>query len=289
MKELTYSQKVEQSINKRFRKGIWTKFVLALKRYNLVEDGDKIAVCISGGKDSMLLAKLMQMLKKISETKFDLVFLCMDPGYNKENRKQIEENAKKLEIPIEIFETNIFDSVVNIEKSPCYLCARMRRGHLYNEAKKRGCNKIALGHHYSDVIETTLMGMLYGAQIQAMLPKLHSQNFEGMELIRPLYCVHEDDIIAWRNYNNLTFLQCACRFTEMCTINEEENISARKEVKKLIKQLKEKIPEVENHIFKSVHNVNVSTFVGLKVNDQLLDFNDLHEGKVKLEIKKDND
>lgn len=289
MKELTYSQKVEQSINKRFRKGIWTKFVLALKRYNLVEDGDKIAVCISGGKDSMLLAKLMQMLKKISETKFDLVFLCMDPGYNKENRKQIEENAKKLEIPIEIFETNIFDSVVNIEKSPCYLCARMRRGHLYNEAKKRGCNKIALGHHYSDVIETTLMGMLYGAQLQAMLPKLYSQNFEGMELIRPLYCVHEDDIIAWRNYNNLTFLQCACRFTEMCTINEEENISARKEVKKLIKQLKEKIPEVENHIFKSVHNVNVSTFVGLKVNDQLLDFNDLHEGKVKLEIKKDND
>lgn len=289
MKELTYSQKVEQSINKRFRKGIWTKFVLALKRYNLVEDGDKIAVCISGGKDSMLLAKLMQMLKKISETKFDLVFLCMDPGYNKENRKQIEENAKKLEIPIEIFETNIFDSVVNIEKSPCYLCARMRRGHLYNEAKKRGCNKIALGHHYSDVIETTLMGMLYGAQLQAMLPKLRSQNFEGMELIRPLYCVHEDDIIAWRNYNNLTFLQCACRFTEMCTINEEENISARKEVKKLIKQLKEKIPEVENHIFKSVHNVNVSTFVGLKVNDQLLDFNDLHEGKVKLEIKKDND
>lgn len=289
MKELTYSQKVEQSINKRFRKGIWTKFVLALKRYNLVEDGDKIAVCISGGKDSMLLAKLMQMLKKISETKFDLVFLCMDPGYNKENRKQIEENAKKLEIPIEIFETNIFDSVVNIEKSPCYLCARMRRGHLYNEAKKRGCNKIALGHHYSDVIETTLMGMLYGAQLQAMLPKLHSQNFEGMELIRPLYCVHEDDIIAWKNYNNLTFLQCACRFTEMCTINEEENISARKEVKKLIKQLKEKIPEVENHIFKSVHNVNVSTFVGLKVNDQLLDFNDLHEGKVKLEIKKDND
>lgn len=289
MKELTYSQKVEQSINKRFRKGIWTKFVLALKRYNLVEDGDKIAVCISGGKDSMLLAKLMQMLKKISETKFDLVFLCMDPGYNKENRKQIEENAKKLEIPIEIFETNIFDSVVNIEKSPCYLCARMRRGHLYNESKKRGCNKIALGHHYSDVIETTLMGMLYGAQLQAMLPKLHSQNFEGMELIRPLYCVHEDDIIAWRNYNNLTFLQCACRFTEMCTINEEENISARKEVKKLIKQLKEKIPEVENHIFKSVHNVNVSTFVGLKVNDQLLDFNDLHEGKVKLEIKKDND
>lgn len=289
MKELTYSQKVEQSINKRFRKGIWTKFVLALKRYNLVEDGDKIAVCISGGKDSMLLAKLMQMLKKISETKFDLVFLCMDPGYNKENRKQIEENAKKLEIPIEIFETNIFDSVVNIEKSPCYLCARMRRGHLYNEAKKRGCNKIALGHHYSDVIETTLMGMLYGAQLQAMLPKLHSQNFEGMELIRPLYCVHEDDIIAWKNYNNLIFLQCACRFTEMCTINEEENISARKEVKKLIKQLKEKIPEVENHIFKSVHNVNVSTFVGLKVNDQLLDFNDLHEGKVKLEIKKDND
>ena len=186
MKELSYAQKVEQSLNKKFRKGIWTKFILALKRYNLVCDGDKIAVCISGGKDSMLLAKLMQMLQRISETKFELVFLCMDPGYAPQNRKQIEENAKKLEIPLEIFETDIFDSVVNIEKSPCYLCARMRRGHLYNEAKKRGCNKIALGHHYSDVIETTLMGMLYGAQLQAMLPKLHSQNFEGMELIRPL-------------------------------------------------------------------------------------------------------
>lgn len=282
MKELSYAQKVEQSLNKKFRKGIWTKFILALKRYNLVCDGDKIAVCISGGKDSMLLAKLMQMLQRISETKFELVFLCMDPGYAPQNRKQIEENAKKLEIPLEIFETDIFDSVVNIEKSPCYLCARMRRGHLYNEAKKRGCNKIALGHHYSDVIETTLMGMLYGAQLQAMLPKLHSQNFEGMELIRPLYCVHEDDIIAWRDFNNLTFLQCACRFTEMCSINEEEAISARKEVKKLIKSLKNKISEVENHIFKSIHNVNVSTFVGLKVNDEVLDFNDLYDKKVEL-------
>ncbi len=276
MKELTKAQSVEQSINKRFRKGIWSKFILALKRYELIQEGDKIAVCISGGKDSMLLAKLMQMLQRISEVKFDLVFLCMDPGYNAENRKQIETNAKMLEIPLDIFETNIFDSVVNIEKSPCYLCARMRRGYLYNEAQKRGCNKIALAHHYSDVIETTLMGMLYGAQIQAMLPKLRSQNFEGMQLIRPLFCVHEDDIIAWKNYNDLKFLQCACRFTENCQLSEDEiSPSARLEVKNLIRQLKKQIPEVENHIFKSIHNVNIETLVGLKYHGKVYDFNEI--------------
>jgi len=273
MKELTYAQKVENSIFKKYRKGIWSKFILALKRYELVNDGDKIAVCVSGGKDSMLLAVLMKMLQRLSETKFELVFLSMDPGYSAKNRQQIENNAKKLEIPLDVFETDIFDSVVNIEKSPCYLCARMRRGHLYNEAKKRGCNKIALAHHFSDVIETTVMGMLYGAQIQAMLPKLRSQNFEGMELIRPLYCVHEDDIIAWKNYNDLTFLQCACRFTEMSNLSEDEiNPSARLETKNLIKDLKKKIPEVENHIFKSIHDVNVDTLVGLKHNGKTHDF-----------------
>lgn len=287
MKELTYAQQVEQSINKKFRKGIWSKFILALKRYSLIEEGDKLAVCVSGGKDSMLLAKLMQMLKKFSEVNFELIFLCMDPGYNKENRKQIEDNAKKLEIDLQIFETDIFDNVVNIEKSPCYLCARMRRGYLYSEAQKRGCNKIALAHHFDDVIETTVMGMFYGAQIQAMVPKLRSQNFEGMELVRPLYCVREQDIIAWKNYNNLTFLQCACRFTELCNMsNEEIAPSARLEVKKLIKALGEKIPDVEHHIFKSIHNANVDTLVGIKHDGKLYDFNELYE-KAKT-IKKDD-
>lgn len=278
MKEMTKSQLVERSIMKKFKKSIWSKFILALKTYRLVNDGDKIAVCVSGGKDSMLLAKLMQMLQRYSETKFELVFLCMDPGYNFANRKQIEENAKKLEIPLTIFETEIFDSVVNIEKSPCYLCARMRRGHLYNEAKKLGCNKIALGHHYSDVIETTVMGMLYGAQLQAMLPKLRSQNFEGMELIRPLYCVHEDDIITWKNSNELTFLQCACRFTEKCALSADEiSPSARLEVKNLIKGLKKTIPEVENHIFRSIHNVNIDTLVGYKLNGEIHEFNEVYD------------
>ena len=269
-------QEVEHSLITKFRKDIWRPFMKAIRDYDLVQENDHIAVCISGGKDSMLLAKLMQMLQRISEVKFDLVFLCMDPGYNAENRKQIETNAKMLEIPLDIFETNIFDSVVNIEKSPCYLCARMRRGYLYNEAQKRGCNKIALAHHYSDVIETTLMGMLYGAQIQAMLPKLRSQNFEGMQLIRPLFCVHEDDIIAWKNYNDLKFLQCACRFTENCQLSEDEiSPSARLEVKNLIRQLKKQIPEVENHIFKSIHNVNIETLVGLKYHGKVYDFNEI--------------
>ncbi len=276
MKELTKAQQVERSLMKRFRKEIWTKFVLALKRYELVEDGDKIAVCISGGKDSMLLAKLMQLLHRFSETKFELIYLCMDPGYAPQNRKQIEDNAKILEIPITFFETDIFDSVVDIEKSPCYLCARMRRGHLYSQAQKLGCNKIALGHHMSDVIETTLMGMLYGAQIQAMPPKLCSKNFVGMQLIRPLYCVNEDDILAWKNYNELKFLQCACRFTEQCAMAEDDiHPSARLETKKLINQLKKNIPEVESHIFKSIHNIQLDTLVGVKYHDVEHDFVEL--------------
>lgn len=277
-KALSKAQLVERSLMKKFRKSIWTKFILALKRYNLVEKGDKIAVCVSGGKDSMLLAKLFQLLKRISEVNFEVVYLSMNPGYNEANLSQIESNAKMLEIPLTIFETNIFDSVVNIEKSPCYLCARMRRGYLYNEAKKLGCNKIALAHHNSDVIETTLMGMFYGAQIQAMPPKLWSKNFEGMELIRPLYFVSEEDIIAWKDYNELKFLQCACRFTEMSNLSEDEiSPSARKNIKNLIKSLKKDIPEIENHIFKSIHNCQVDTMVGIKHDGKYYDFNEIFE------------
>lgn len=278
-KELTKAQLVERSLMKRFRKSIWTKFILALKRYKLVEEGDKIAVCVSGGKDSMLLAKLMQQLKKISEVNFEVVYICMNPGYNEKNLKQIENNAKMLEIPLHIFESNIFDSVVNIEKSPCYLCARMRRGYLYNEAQKLGCNKIALAHHFNDVIETTLMGMFYGAQLQAMPPKLRSKNFEGMELIRPLYYVEEKDILAWKEYNDLRFLQCACRFTEKAEIEDEISPSARLNIKNLIKELKMKIPDIENHIFKSIHNCNVDTMVGWKYKGKNYDFNEVYENR----------
>ncbi len=278
-KELTKAQLVERSLMKRFRKSIWTKFILALKRYKLVEEGDKIAVCVSGGKDSMLLAKLMQQLKKISEVNFEVVYICMNPGYNEKNLKQIENNAKMLEIPLYIFESNIFDSVVNIEKSPCYLCARMRRGYLYNEAQKLDCNKIALAHHFNDVIETTLMGMFYGAQLQAMPPKLRSKNFEGMELIRPLYYVEEKDILAWKEYNDLRFLQCACRFTEKAEIEDEISPSARLNIKNLIKELKMKIPDIENHIFKSIHNCNVDTMVGWKYKGKNYDFNEVYENR----------
>lgn len=244
---------------------IWAAFTKAVKQYELVKENDRIAVCISGGKDSMLMAKLFQELHRHSDFPFEVKFIVMDPGYSTANRNVIEENARKLKIPIEIFESDIFDSVYNIEKSPCYLCARMRRGHLYNYAKSLGCNKIALGHHYDDVIETILMGMLYGAQIQTMMPKLHSTNFEGMELIRPLYLVREDDIKAWRDYNGLHFIQCACKFTDTCTTcNNEENRSKRVEIKQLIAKLKQTNPEVEKHIFKSVENVNIDTVIAWK-------------------------
>ena len=234
-------------------------------QYELVKEGDCIAVCISGGKDSMLMAKLFQELKLHNKFPFEVKFVVMDPGYSPENRKVIEENARKLKIPIHIFESDIFESVYHIEKSPCYLCARMRRGYLYNFAKELGCNKIALGHHYDDVIETILMGMLYGAQIQTMMPKLHSTNFEGMELIRPLYLIREDDIKAWRDYNDLRFIQCACKFTDTCTTcNNEENQSKRVEIKQLIAEIKKKNPYVEAHIFKSVENVNIETVIAYK-------------------------
>ena len=254
---------VELSIRKKFKKKIWSKFTKAVREYELVKEGDRIAVCISGGKDSMLMAKLFQELKRHNKFNFEVKFLVMDPGYSPENRKVIEENARKMKIPIQIFESNIFESVFEIEKSPCYICARMRRGYLYNFAQQMGCNKIALGHHYDDVIETILMGMLYSAQVQTMMPKLHSTNFEGMELIRPMYLIREDDIKAWRDYNDLHFIQCACKFTDTCTTcNNEENQSKRMEIKKLIAELKKTNPFVEGNIFKSVENVNLDTVVG---------------------------
>ena len=256
---------VEESIMKKFRRQTWSRFTKAIREYELVKPGDRIAVCISGGKDSMLMAKLFQELERHSKFPFEVKYLVMDPGYSPENRRVIEDNARRLKIPITVFESDIFDAVYTIDKSPCYLCARMRRGHLYSYARQLGCNKIALGHHYDDVIETILMGMLHGAQIQTMMPKLHSTNFEGMELIRPLYLIREDDIKAWRDYNGLHFIQCACKFTDTCTTcNNEENRSKRVEVKELIRQLKEKNPEVEAHVFRSVENVNLNTVIAYK-------------------------
>lgn len=255
---------IEQSIRKKFKKSIWCKFTKAVREYELVKEGDRIAVCISGGKDSMLMAKLFQELQRHNRFPFEVTFLVMDPGYSKENRQIIENNAKKLNIPLTIFESDIFEAVLHVEKSPCYLCARMRRGHLYAKAKELGCNKIALGHHYDDVIETILMGMLYGAQVQTMMPKLHSTNFEGMELIRPLYLVREDDIKKWRDYNDLHFLQCACKFTETCSIEGGDSSSKRMEIKHLIRDLKKTNPFVEGNIFKSVENVNLSTVIAYK-------------------------
>ena len=259
-------QDVETSIRKKFHKSIFTKFCQAINDYDLVSPGDKIAICISGGKDSMLMAKLFQELKRHNKIPFEIGFLVMDPGYNKKNRTLIESNAKELGIPITIFESQIFESVENIEKSPCYLCARMRRGHLYAKAKELGYNKIALGHHYDDVIETILMGMLYGAQVQTMMPKLKSTNFKGMELIRPLYYVREKDIIHWTEYNKLKFLQCACKFTEKHYSGEptNEDASKRKKVKKLIASLAKDDPQIEYNIFKSVENVNLSTIISYK-------------------------
>ena len=259
-------EKAEESIRKKFHKQLFSPFAKACKTYKLIEEGDHIAVCISGGKDSMLMAKLFQEIKRHRQVSFDLTFLVMDPGYNKENRALIESNAKALGIPVTIFESTIFDTVDTIEKSPCYLCARMRRGYLYSKAKELGCNKIALGHHYDDVIETILMGMIHGAQIQTMMPKLHSTNFEGMELIRPLYLVREADICAWRDYNDLHFLQCACHFTDTCTTCHEDGTTSSKrlETKKLIAELKKTNPFIESNIFRSVENVNLDTVIEYK-------------------------
>ena len=255
----------ERSIIKKFKKTVWRPFTKAINAYEMIQDGDKIAVCISGGKDSMLMAKLFQELERHGKKNFEVVFLVMNPGYNEVNYQTILNNAKMLNIPITVFRTEIFDTVVDITDSPCYLCARMRRGYLYSKARELGCNKIALGHHFDDVIETIVMGMLYGAQIQTMMPKLHSTNFEGMELIRPLYLVREDAIKAWRDYNDLHFIQCACKFTDTCTTcNNEENQSKRMETKELIARLKKVNPYVEGNIFKSVENVNLDTIVAYK-------------------------
>ncbi len=262
------SKAVEHSIITKYKKTLFHRFIGAVKDYELISKGDKIAVCISGGKDSMLLAKLMQELSIHGDYPFDMEFIVMDPGYAPKNRQRIIDNAEMLDIPIRIFETDIFDSVVNIEKNPCYLCARMRRGHLYKYAQSLGCNKIALGHHFDDVIETILMGMLYGAQIQTMMPRIKSTNYDGMELIRPMYYIREKDIISWRNYNNLEFLQCACRFTEQNALPDGTGISKRQEIKNLIREMKKVNPQVDINIFRSVERVNLSTIIGYYKEDE---------------------
>ena len=256
--------RIEQSIIKKFRKPIWRAFTRALNTYDLIQEGDKIAVCISGGKDSMLMAKLFQELKKHGKFQFETVFLVMNPGYNADNWKIIQDNAKLLGIPLTVFESDIFDTVATIEQNPCYLCARMRRGHLYAQAKALGCNKIALGHHFDDVIETILMGMLYSGKIETMMPKLHSQNFEGMELIRPMYLIKEDAVKAWRDYNGLQFIQCACRFTENCVSCGGGRGSKRDEMKELIAHFRKESDVIEKNIFKSVHNINLKTVIDRK-------------------------
>ena len=258
-------QLVERSIITKYRKVLWNPFIEAVKRYEMIQPGDRIAVCISGGKDSMLLAKLMQQLQKHSDFPFELVFLVMDPGYNELNRQKIESNAALLNIPVTIFESDIFEVADSAGKSPCYLCARMRRGYLYSRAQELGCNKIALGHHFNDVVETTLISMFYGSQLQAMLPKLHSTNFKGMTLIRPLYCVHEDDIIAWARDNSLEFIQCACRLTERSAADTGDvNVSKRKEIKLLLRRLRQGNPNIEKSIFNSIHAVALDTMPGFK-------------------------
>ncbi len=267
---------VERSIIKKYRKELWTPFTQALKRYQLIQAGDRVAVCISGGKDSMLMAKLIQELRRHSDVPFEAVYLVMDPGYAPANREKIESNAALLHIPITVFETDIFEAANSTAgPSPCYLCARMRRGYLYSRAKALGCNKIALGHHFNDVIETTVMGMFYGSQLQAMLPKLHSDNFEGMELIRPMYCIHEEDIIAWARYNHLSFIQCACRFTE--GLETGVAASKRQEIKTLLRTLRRDSPNIEKSIFSAIHSVALDTFPGYKTHGQERSFLDTYD------------
>ena len=267
-RELTFNQIAERSIIKKYRKDIWNPFIAAVKRYELISEGDRIAVCISGGKDSMLMAKLIQQLTRTSEVPFEARYIVMDPGYNEVNRKRIEDNAKLLEIPVTFFETDIFEVADSVDNSPCYLCARMRRGHLYAKAKEMGCNKIALGHHMNDVIETTLMGMMYGSQIQGMLPRLKSTNFEGMELIRPLFCVREESIVSWARYNSLEFIACACKFTENAAKEKFESLSKRKETKELIRELSKVNPDIEHNLFMSLHNVSLDTLIEYKQNGE---------------------
>lgn len=269
---------IEKSIIKKFRKDIWSKFIKAISDYELIKENDNIMVCISGGKDSFLLAKCIQELIKHGKFPFTAHYVVMDPGYNKVNRQLIEKNAKLLNIPIEIFETNIFDVTAKVEGNPCYLCARMRRGHLYSKAKELGCNKIALGHHFDDVIETTLLSMFYGSEIKTMMPKLHSDNFEGLELIRPLYLVKESAILAWKNYNELTFINCACRFTENCSI-VDDGTSKRKEMKNLVNNLRKKNSNIDSNIFTSMNNINLNCVLGTKKDGKYISFLDKYDKK----------
>ncbi len=275
---MTKTQEIERSIIKKFRKPIWCKFTKGINEYDLIKDGDKIAVCISGGKDSMLMAKLFQELRRHGRANFELVFLAMNPGYNEKNWALILENAKLLGIPLTCFESDIFSAAESVEKNPCYLCARMRRGYLYSRAKELGCNKIALGHHYDDVIETILMGMLYSGKVETMMPKLHSQHFAGMELIRPMYLIREADIKAWRDYNDLQFIQCACRMTQKIATCGDHG-SKRQEVKELIAQLAKKSDFIEQNIFRSVHNVNLRTIIGYHKDDWTYSFLDDYDAE----------
>ncbi len=280
---MTRAQLAERSILKKYNKPIWSRFIKGMKEYKMISEGDRIAVCISGGKDSMLMAKCVQHLQKYSEIPFEARYIVMDPGYNPANRQKIIDNANVLEIPVEIFESSIFDAVADIEKNPCYLCARMRRGYLYSRAEALGCNKIALGHHFDDVIETILMGVIYGAQFQTMMPKLHSSNFTGMELIRPLYMVREADIIAWARYNGLEFLQCACRFTEKCAGGDGVGISKRQEIKELLKKLRADNPLIDMNIFRSAENVNLETVISYHKGEDHHSFLDDYEDRKKSE------
>ncbi len=273
---MSFCENVENSIFTEFNESILLRFNEAVERYNLIENGDRIAICISGGKDSMLLAMLVRILHRQGSIDFEPIYLVIDPGYNELNRRQIEKNCALLEIPAQIFESDIFDVTSSVSGNPCYLCARMRRGNLYAKAKELGCNKIALGHHFSDVIETTLIGMFYGSQLQGMMPKIHSTNFEGMELIRPLYCVREEDIISWRDFNGLEFIRCACRFTEQLSQEDEENSSSKRlEAKLLVKRLKAEYPDVEQSIFDSIHNLDLDSFPGFKSGGIEYDFNQI--------------
>lgn len=278
--DLERCREIERSIIKKYRKELWRPFIRGIQDYDLIQEGDRIAVCISGGKDSMLMAKLLQELKRHGKFPFELEFLVMDPGYNPANRKRIEENAELLNVPVTIFESDIFNIVVDIRENPCYLCARMRRGFLYAHARELGCNKIALGHHFDDVIETILMGMLYGGQMQTMMPKLHSTNFEGMELIRPMYLVHEEAILDWVRYHDLHFLQCACRFTEQYEVNEQgANNSKRQEMKELISRFRKISPLIEKNIFRSVENVNLNTVISYRKGEEFHHFLDDYDKK----------
>ena len=273
-------QEIERSIIKKYRKEIWSKFVKAVSEYELIKENDNIMVCISGGKDSFLLAKCIQELQRHGKFKFDAKYVVMNPGYTEKNKNHIIKNAEIMNIPIEIFESDIFDIVDKVDKSPCYLCARMRRGCLYNKAKELGCNKIALGHHFNDVIETTLLSILYGAETKTMVPKLHSDNFEGLELIRPLYLVKEEDVISWKKFNSLEFLNCACKFTEQ-NYKEENKTSKRLEIKNLIKQLKEINPDVDYNIFKSMDNINLNCVLGYSKNGKRIEFVDDYENRTR--------